>query len=307
MSWTESEVPDQSGRVALITGANGGLGFENARALAAKNATVIMAVRDRDKAATARREIEEAHPDARLDVRRLDLASLESIRDLADRVVDEYDRIDVLINNAGVMAIPERKTADGFEMQFGTNHLGHHALTSRLLPLLVKTLGSRVVTVTSTSRHFGRSVDPADPHLEGNYDRWRAYGQSKLANLHFALGLEQRLRSAGAHTSSLVAHPGLTYTDLQENTSREGGGDIWARMTRRFGMRPSQGALPQLRAATDPQASGGQLYAPRWVNFGPPVRRPLVGRSRSRSAIDTLFAISASETGLDLDVAAAMS
>jgi NAD(P)-dependent dehydrogenase (short-subunit alcohol dehydrogenase family) len=307
MTWTERDVPDQSGRVALITGANGGLGFENARALAAKNATVIMAVRDQDKAAAAKREIEEAHHDARLDVRGLDLASLKSIHDLADRVVDEYDRLDILINNAGVMAIPERKTSDGFEMQFGTNHLGHHALTSRLLPVLVKTPGSRVVSVTSTARHFGRPVDPANPHLEGNYDRWRAYGQSKLANLHFALGLEQRLRSAGASTSSLVAHPGLTYTDLQENTAREGGGDGWAKLTRRFGMRPPQGALPQLRAATDPQASGGQLYAPRWVNFGPPVRRPLVGRSRNRSAIESLFSVSASETGLELDVAAAMS
>ena len=307
MTWTESDVPDQSGRVALITGANGGLGRENARALAAKNAIVIMAVRDQDKAAIARRDIEKAHPDARLDVRGLDLASLESIHGLADRVVDEYDRLDILINNAGVMAIPERRTADGFEMQFGTNHLGHHALTSRLLPLLVGTPGSRVVTVTSTARHFGRPVDPANPHLDDNYDRWRAYGQSKLANLHFALGLEQRLRSAAAPTSSLVAHPGLTYTDLQENTAREGGGDVWARLTRRFGMRPPRGALPQLRAATDPQASGAQLYAPRWVNFGPPVRRPLIGPSRNRSAIDKLFAISASETGLDIDVAAAMS
>ncbi len=306
MSWTEGDVPDQTGRVAIVTGANGGLGYENARALAASNATVIMAVRNQDKAATAKREIEEAQPDAKLDVRELDLASLESIQAFADGAIGDYDRLDMLINNAGVMAIPERKTADGFEMQLGTNHLGHYALTSHLLPLLVKTSGSRVVAVTSTSRHFGRPVDPANPHLEGNYDRWRAYGQSKLANLHFALGLEQRLRSAGAPTASLVAHPGLTYTDLQENTAREGGGDMWARLTRRFGMRPPQGALPQLRAATDPHAAGGQLYAPRWVNFGPPVRRPLMGRSRNRHSIETLFSVSASETGLDLDAAAAM-
>jgi len=305
VTWTERDVPDQSGRVALITGANGGLGFENARALAAKNARVIMAVRDLDKAATARREIEESHPGAELDVRELDLASLDSIHAFADRIIDEYDRLDILINNAGVMAIPERKTPDGFEMQFGTNHLGHYALTGRLLPLLVKTPGSRVVAVTSTARHFGRPVDPANPNLDGNYDRWRAYGQSKLANVHFALGLEQRLRSARAPTASLVAHPGLSRTDLQVNTAREGGGSMWATLARRFGMRPPEGALPQLRAATDPQASGGQLYAPRWVNFGPPVRRPLMGRSRNRRSIDTLFSVSESATGLDLDVAGA--
>lgn len=305
-TWSERDVPDQSGRVALVTGANGGLGYENARALAAKNAKVIMAARDQEKAATARRSIEESHPRAQLDVRELDLASLESIHALADDVIAEYDRLDILINNAGVMAIPERKTTDGFEMQFGVNHLGHFALTSRLLPLLVTTPGSRVVAVTSTARHFGRPVDPANPHLQDDYDQWRAYGQSKLANLHFALGLEQRLRSAGAPTASLVAHPGLTHTDLQENTAREGGGDLWAKITRRFGMRPPRGALPQLRAATDPQASGGQLYAPRWVNFGPPVRRPLMGRSRNRHSIETLFSVSASETGLDIDVPAAM-
>ena len=307
MAWSERDVPDQTGRVAIVTGANGGLGHENARALAAGSATVIMAVRDQDKAATARSQIEESLPDAKLDVRELDLASLESIHAFANGVRNEYDRLDLLINNAGVMAIPERKTADGFEMQLGTNHLGHYALTSHLLPLLVKTPGSRVIAVTSTARHFGRPVDPANPHLHGNYDRWRAYGQSKLANLHFALGLEQRLRSAGAPTVSLVAHPGLSHTDLQVNTAREGGGDLWATLARRFGMRPPQGALPQLRAATDPRASGGQLYAPRWVNFGPPVRRPLMGRSRNRRSIETLLSVSASETGLDLDVAAAMS
>jgi NAD(P)-dependent dehydrogenase (short-subunit alcohol dehydrogenase family) len=181
------------------------------------------------------------------------------------------------------MALPERRTSDGFEMQFGTNHLGHYVLTSRLLPLLVATDGSRVVAVTSTARHFGRPVDPSNPHLEGSYDQWRAYGRSKLANVHFALGLEQRLRAAAAPTISLVAHPGLATTELQVNTAREGGGDSSERMARRYGMTATDGALPQLRAATDPGAKGGELYAPRWVNWGPPVRRPLMGRSRTRS------------------------
>jgi NAD(P)-dependent dehydrogenase (short-subunit alcohol dehydrogenase family) len=307
MAWTESDIPDQSGRIALVTGANGGLGYETARALASKGATVIMAARNMEKAAAAESAIETTHPDANLDLRSLDLASLESIAGFAASVDEGYDHIDLLINNAGVMALPERRTADDFEMQFGTNHLGHYALTARLLPLLVTTPGSRVVTVTSTARHFGKPVDPEDPHLTADYSPWRAYGQSKLANLHFALGLEKRFREAGAETESLVAHPGLSKTDLQANTAREGGGHASEQMASRFGMTAADGALPQLRAATDPGATGGELYAPRWGNSGAAVRRPLLGRSRSAKSMDTLFSVSESETGLPLDVAAAMS
>lgn len=306
MGWNESHIPDQTGRVALVTGGNGGLGFEITRALAAKGALVVMAARNQEKAADARTRILDAHPAAELEVRELDLASIASIEDLTESVLADYDRVDILMNNAGVMAMPEQKTTDGFEMQLGTNHLGHHVLTARLLPLLVGTPGSRVVTVTSTARHLGRPVDPENPHLAGDYDRWKAYGQSKLANLHFAVGLDRRFRAAGAPTASLVAHPGLTYTDLQAKTAREGGGDFWKRMAGSFGMKPARGALPQLRAATDPAARGGQLYAPRWVNFGPPVRRPLLGRSTNSHSIETLFEVSDEETGVRLDVAEAM-
>lgn len=306
MSWNETDIPDQTGRVSLVTGGNGGLGFEITRALAAKGATVIMAARNQAKAADARTKILDLYPEANLDVRELDLASLDSVRNFAEEVKADYDRIDILVNNAGVMAIPERKTDDGFEMQLGTNHLGHHALTARLLPLLVGTTGSRVVSVTSTARHFGRAIDPDNPHLDGNYDPWRAYGQSKLANLHFAVGLDRRLRAAGAATASLVAHPGLSRTDLQVNTAREGGGNFWKKVAASFGMSPEEGVLPQLRAATDPDVGGGQLYAPRWVNFGPPVRRPLMGRSTSTRSIEALFRVSETETGLSLDVAQAL-
>ena len=306
MAWTENDIPDQNGRITVVTGANGGLGLETARALAAKGALVIMAARNREKAARARAEISTSSPDADLDVRPLDLASLESVSAFAASVLDDYDRLDLLFNNAGVMALPERRTADGFEMQFGTNHLGHYALTARLLPLLIGTPGSRVVTVTSTARHFGKPVDPDNPHLEGDYDPWRAYGQSKLANLHFAVGLNRRLESAGAPTASLVAHPGLSNTDLQANTAREGGGHFWQHMAGSLGMTPTRGALPQLRAATDPAASGGELYAPRWANFGAPVRRPLFGRSTNPRSIETLFDVSQAETGLAIDVAELM-
>lgn len=306
MSWDESHIPDQTGRVAVVTGGNGGLGYEIARALAAKGATVVMAARNQEKATEARSRIHETHPEADLEVRQLDLAKVASIEEFAGSVLADYERVDILMNNAGVMAIPERKTADGFEMQLGTNHLGHHVLTARLLPLMVSTPGSRVVSVTSTARHFGRPVDPENPHLEGRYDRWRAYGQSKLANLHFAVGLHRRFQAAGAVTASLVAHPGLTNTDLQANTAREGGGHFWKRMAGSFGMTPATGALPQLRAATDPAARGGQLYAPRWVTFGPPVRRPLLGRSTRTRSIETLFEVSERDTGVALDVAAAV-
>jgi NAD(P)-dependent dehydrogenase (short-subunit alcohol dehydrogenase family) len=309
MSWNEMNVPDQAGRVALVTGGNGGLGLETCRALAAKGAYVIMAARNQDRAAAAREEMIGRHPDANVDVRELDLGSLESVETFATSVLEDFDRIDILVNNAGVMGIPEQRTAEGFEMQFGVNHLGHHALTARLLPLLVNTPESRVVSITSTSRHYGKPVDPANPHLDGIYTPWRSYGQSKLANLHFALGLEQRFRSAEAQTQSLVAHPGLSHTDLQANSVRETGGGwsqrFWDGLASRTGMPPERAVLPQLRAATDPSASGGELYAPRFGNNGSPVRRPLVGRSVNQRSIDTLFEVSERLTGLSIDVARA--
>lgn len=305
MQWTEDRIPDLTGCIALVTGANGGLGLETARALAGAGAHVVMAVRNQEKAARAMSQVGLGQVSAEL--RTLDLASLRSVSDLASSMVADFEHLDFLINNAGVMGIPEQQTADGFEMQFGVNHLGHYALTAQLLPLLVATSGSRVVSVTSTARHFGRPVDPANPHLRGNYDPWRAYGQSKLANLHFAIGLEQRFRAGDAKTVSLVAHPGLTQTDLQANSVRESGGGpsqrFWRWLAAHTGMTPRRGALPQLRAATDHAALGGQLYAPRFVNFGSAVRRPLVGRSRRQAWIDTLFEVSHGETGIEMDVA----
>lgn len=310
MSWTARDIPDQSGRTALVTGANGGLGLEVARALAGRGAHVVMASRNQDKARNAQTDVKTSLPDASIEIRELDLASLDSVDRLAKGLMEDFDRVDLLINNAGVMGIPERKTEDGFEMQFGVNHLGHFALTAHLLPLLVRTPGSRVVGVTSTGRHFGQPVDPENPHLEGVYEPWKAYGQSKLANVHFALGLERRFREAGATTESNVAHPGLTHTDLQKTSVRETGGGASQRffhfLARRTGMSAARGALPILRAATDQNASGGQLYTPRFVNFGDPVRRPLLSRSRNTQSIETLFEVSARETGVDLDVEAAM-
>lgn len=306
MSWNESDIPDQTGRTALVTGANGGLGLETARALAAKGAHVIMAARNLQKAVAAEAEIRDRVPSRSVEVRELDLGSLESVAVLASSVTRDLDQLDLLINNAGVMGIPEEQTADGFEMQFGVNHLGHYALTAHLRPLLVNTPGSRVVTVTSTARHFGKPVDPDNPHLRGSYKEWAAYGNSKLANLHFAIGLNDRLNDSGAETESLVAHPGLSNTDLQSHSVRQTNGGSSQRffewMAQHTGMTAERGALPQLRAATDRSARGGELYAPRFGNNGPPVRRPLFARSTNRESINSLFAVSEQETGISLDV-----
>lgn len=307
MGWSRADIPDLSGKVAVVTGANGGLGLETADALAAKGAHVLMAVRDQDKAAAAVDRIRAATPEARLDLVPLDLASLASVREAADRIAALTGSLDLLVNNAGVMAMPERRTADGFEMQLGVNHLGHWALTAHLMPLLLGAPAARVVSVTSTAHHMGRVIDPRNPHLHGRYEPWRAYGQSKLANYHFALGLQREFERVGVAAQSLMAHPGLTNTDLQSRTVREGGGGAagsaahW--VTARAGMAPADGALPQLRAATDPWARGGELYGPRWINTGPPVRLPLF-RPGADGAIAILWQVSERETGVPLRVTA---
>src|SRR5215469_10799311 len=306
VSWSAADIPDQHGRTAVVTGANGGLGLETARQLAAKGAHVVMAVRNQKKAAAAVDEIRTSAPDAALELVALDLASQASVRAAAEQIVAAHKTIDLLINNAGVMGIPEAKTADGFEMQFGVDHLGHWALTGLLLPALLRTPGARIVTVTSTAHHMGRAVDSANPHLHGRYRPWRAYGQAKLANFHFGLGLARELGKAGASAASLIAHPGLSNTDLQAVSVQQSGGGASQRffqlLANRTGMSPADGALSQLRAATDPAAKGGEFYGPLFVNSGPPVRKPVARRLGMDTAIAALWEVSERETGLPIDV-----
>ena len=194
-------------------------------------------------------------------------------------------------------------------MQFGVDHLGHWTLTALLLPALLRTAGARIVTVTSTAHHMGRAVDPANPHLAVRYRPWRAYGQAKLANFHFGLGLQRELAKAGADTASLIAHPGLSNTDLQAVSVRETGGGASQRffhlLARHTGMPAADGALSQLRAATDPAAKGGEFYGPLFVNSGPPVRKPVVRRLGLDTAIATLWKVSERETGIAIDLRAA--
>lgn len=309
MTWSAADIPDQHGRTAVVTGANGGLGLETARQLAAKGAHVVMAVRNQKKAAAAADEIRASVPDAALELVALDLASQASVRAAAEQIAVAHKSIGLLINNAGVMGIPEAKTVDGFEMQLGVDHLGHWSLTALLLPTLLRTPGARIVTVTSTAHHMGRAINPANPHLHGRYRPWRAYGQAKLANFHFGLGLQRELEHAGASTASLIAHPGLSNTDLQAVSVQQTGGGtsqrFWLFLARSSGMSAADGALSQLRAATDPAAKGGEFYGPRFVNSGPPVRKPVVRRLGMDKAIAALWKVSERETGIAIDLRAA--
>ena len=313
MPWSIADIPDQSGRVTVVTGANGGLGLETAEALAGKGAHVVMAVRNQDKAAAAQSRILQNHPTASVELVSLDLGSQASIEAAADTITQKHPEIDLLVNNAGLMAMPERKTDDGYETQFGVNHLGHWTFTSRLLPSLLRADAAghdvRVVTVTSVARFMGTSVDPSNPHLHGKYSAWGSYGQAKLANYHFGLGLQRAFDDAGVGVQSLIAHPGLSHTDLQSHTQAEGGGGVIGAVSDKLaaavGMSPADGARMQLRAATDPDATGGELYGPLFASNGPAVKRPVLRRLGMDTAISTLWEVSERETGVALDVAAA--
>jgi NAD(P)-dependent dehydrogenase (short-subunit alcohol dehydrogenase family) len=306
MAWTTADIPALTGRTAVVTGANGGLGLETSRALAAAGGHVVMAARNQEKAAQAVDDIRSSTPDASLEVVALDLGSQASVREAVGQILDGRQTIDILVNNAGVMGIPERRTEDGFEMQFGVDHLGHWSLTALLMPALLQAGAARVVTVTSTAHHMGRAVNPENPHLDGRYGPWRAYGQAKLANFHFGLGLHRLLREAGASAGSLIAHPGLSNTGLQAVSVEETGGGVSQRffliLARHTGMPAADGARSQLRAATDPAARSGEFYGPAFFNNGPPVRKPILRRIGMTRAIERLWKVSERETGLRIEV-----
>ena len=304
MTWSANDIPDLTGKVAVVTGANGGLGLASAKALAAKGAHVVMAARDQQKATSAHDEILAAHPGASLEIVELDLASLASVEAAADRIAATHDRIDILMCNAGVMAIPQSTTEDGFDTQFGVNVLGHWALVGRLLPIIVATPGARIVTLSSTAQHSGRAIDPDDPHMRDRYSAWGMYGQTKLAMRHLAVGLQQRFDRAGIDAKALSAQPGFTNSDLQTTTHQLGGGGVAGALSEKwvklFGMPIDRGALSQLRAATDPDAPGGGFYGPLFVTNGPPVLKPLI-RPGSDGAIATLWEVAERETGIAVE------
>ena len=261
--WTTADIPDQSGRVAVITGANTGLGFWTAAALADKGAHVVLAVRNLDKGENAVTQIKAKSQDADVVVQRLDLTSLDAIREAADELKAAHQRIDLLINNAGVMYTDKDTTKDGFELQFGINHLGHFALTGLLLDRLAGRPGARVVTVSSNNHREGR-INFDDLQSQHGYRRIAGYGQSKLANLMFTYELQRRLAHKGAPTTALAAHPGVSDTELIRNSPA-----FMRKPAELFGryilQNAQMGALPTLRAATDPAAQGGQYYGPDGV------------------------------------------
>lgn len=258
--WTTEDIPGQGGRVAVITGANTGLGYETALALADHGAHVVLAVRNLDKGKDAAARIVARSPHADVALAELDLTSLASVRAAAEQLRAAHDRIDLLINNAGVMYTPKSNTKDGFELQFGTNHLGHFAFTGLLLDRLLPVAGSRVVTVSSVGHRILADIHFDDLQWERRYNRVAAYGQAKLANLLFTYELQRRLAPSGT-TIAVAAHPGMSDTELMRNMPAPLV-SAFERIAPLVAQNAAIGALPTLRAATDPAVRGGQYYGP---------------------------------------------
>jgi NAD(P)-dependent dehydrogenase (short-subunit alcohol dehydrogenase family) len=296
--WTEHHLRDQTGRTVVVTGANTGVGFQTAAALARHGAVVVLACRDRTRAETAADRIRAAAPQARIATQELDLASLSSVRTAADALRARYPRIDVLINNAGVMWQPRGRTADGFETHFGINHLGHFAFTGLLLDRIRAVAGSRIVTVSSPAHKQGR-IAFDDLQSEHRYRHVAAYAQSKLANLMFSYELQRRLTAGSAPTISLAAHPGGARSELNRNMPVLFRGRLWGPALL-ITHSVEKGALPILRAATDPTALGGQYYGPDgWNEFkGHPTLLTSTDRSHDTESQRRLWEESERLTGV---------
>ena len=294
--WNASDIGDQSGRVAIVTGANRGIGLPTAGELSRRGARVVMACRSVESARAAASRIDRDNPSGGLVVMELDLADLASVRGFAEEFRRRFDRLDLLINNAGVMLPPFSRTADGFEVQFGTNHLGHFALTARLLDLLEQTAGSRVVTVASTGHRFA-AIDFDDLHWRARrYQPVRAYFESKLANLLFTHELQRRFDQAGVPVLALAAHPGWTGTDLLRFSR------VLQWLSGFLAMPPLQGALPTLYAATAPDVQPGGYYGPDGLAQirGYPVQVRASKASRDTSVAVRLWAVSEELVNLQL-------
>jgi NAD(P)-dependent dehydrogenase (short-subunit alcohol dehydrogenase family) len=302
-NWRTDRIPDLTGTLAVVTGANSGIGRITARELAAAGATVLLAVRDTDRGAAAAAGIVAAVPGARLEVRRLDLADLGSVHRFAQQFAAEHDALDLLVDNAGVMAVPRRTTtADGFETQFGTNHLGHFALTGLLLPPLLAAPRPRVVTVTSTLHTLGR-IDFDDLHGERRYRRYGAYAQSKLANLLFAAELDRRAKAAGTGLTSVAAHPGYSATNLQMAGQGAPTRIMMTGLNALVATSAEAGARSVLCAATLPGLPGGVLIGPRRLGGyrGTPGTGTPHRRARDPETAARLWAVSAAATGVTYD------
>ena len=303
--WSSEQIPDQQGRTAIVTGANSGLGLATARELARHGASVVLACRNTAKGEAALHTIESAIPGAQVELSELDLGSLASVQSFAERFRSAHESLDLLINNAGLMAPPRGQTADGFELQLGTNHLGHFALTGRLIDRLQGRADARVVTLSSNAHKMGR-IDFEDLQSERGYKRWGAYGQSKLADLMFALELDRRLRSAGSSIKSIAAHPGYASTNLQTAAPPALDRLVMTFTNLIVAQSADMGALPSLYAATYPDLAGGSYVGPDGIGEfrGDP---HLVSPSRTARDEDVaarLWSVSEELTGVHFDLAA---
>ena len=292
--WTSENITSQEGKIVIITGSSSGLGKEASRVLAGKGAEIIMAVRNTTKGEAAAKEIQKEFPNADIKVMMLDLGSLKSVKAFADKFSQQYNKLDILINNAGVMMCPYSKTEDGFEIQMGTNHLGHFALTGYLMPLLKNTEGSRLVVTASIAHNMG-NIDFSDINWEKRkYNTSRAYGDSKLANLYFMKELVRKLNGESNAPMVLAAHPGVTDTELTRHSK------IFKFFNVFFSQNVVRGTLPTLRAATDPDANPGDYYGPKGFMEmkGYPVKVDSNKLSKDANLAQQLWSLSEEMTGV---------
>jgi NAD(P)-dependent dehydrogenase (short-subunit alcohol dehydrogenase family) len=299
--WMADNIPDQTGKVVIVTGANSGIGFEAARALVQKGAEVVLASRDQLKAQKAMVELQDELPQAKLAFIPLDLASLDSIRLFAAQFKAQYRRLDVLLNNAGIMMVPFGTTEDGFERQLGTNHLGHFALTGLLIDLLLKTPGARVINISSNA-HYAGELDFSNIFYEnGGYSPKGAYSRSKLANLLFTYELQRRFQACGHSTLALAAHPGITATAIADHFLNDSFNWLVRGVMKLIFQSAAMGALPGLRAAVDPNARGGEYYGPdgKGERSGYPVLVSSNQASHDFQSAEMLWEISARLTGVE--------
>ena len=303
--WTQHDIPDLTGKVVVITGANSGLGLASTKAMAAKGATVVMACRNLGKAEQAKAEVLAGNRNAKLDVMQLDNASLASVRAFADAFKAKYDRLDILLNNAGLMAIPRTLTEDGFEMQLGVNHLAHFALTGLLLDVITKTPKARIHNVSSSANYSG-TINFDDLMGEKAYGRWGTYGQSKLANIVFTFELQKRLTAAGVDTITNTSHPGLVMGNLQSNSVEQSNTKMEGLLYRIIGPIMAQdvkmGVLPQLYGSAAKEAKGGVFYGPKTFNMrGYPAEKQANKEAYNADILKRFWAVSEKLTGVTFD------
>lgn len=302
-NWTIEKIPDLSGKIIIITGANSGLGYEVTKVLARHGAKIVMACRNVKKAEDTKKQILEEYSDAKLEVMELDNADLQSVRAFANSFKSNYTRLDILYNNAGVMAIPRSETKDGFEMQFGVNHLAHFALTGHLLDILQKTKGS-IVHSTSSSAAFTAKINFDDLMGKQTYSRWGTYGQSKLANAIFAKEFNIRLQKADYDAISNSSHPGLVMTNLQQNSLQQSGKPLLERVlytifSPLLSQDISMGILPMLYATTSPEAEGGKFYGPKFLKLkGYPTEQSVNKLVEDKETREKLWQVSQELTGI---------